>query len=222
MLYPKNKSEKLSKELFKNPTSEYRGAPFWAWNSKLEKEELKWQLDIFKKMGFGGAHLHPRTGLATPYLSDEHMDIVKTVVQHAKEEGMRAYLYDEDRWPSGPAGGIVTKEERFRGKYLLFTPMPYGAEGAVLTQYNSMNAMSGRLENGKLLACYDVQLDDTGYLLNYRTIGEQEDAVYDKWYAYLETLPETTWWNGQTYVDTLNKEAIDRFIEVTYETYNKK
>ena len=26
MLYPKNKSEKLSKELFKNPTSEYRGA----------------------------------------------------------------------------------------------------------------------------------------------------------------------------------------------------
>ena len=221
MLYPKNKSTKLSKELFKNPTSEYRGAPFWAWNSKLEKEELKWQLNIFKQMGFGGAHLHPRTGMATPYLSDEHMDIVKTIVQHAKEEGMRAYLYDEDRWPSGPAGGIVTKEERFRGKYLLFTPLPYGAEGAVLTHYNSMNAMSGRLENGKLLACYDVELDEAGYLLSYRMIEEQEDAIYEKWYAYLETLPETTWWNGQTYVDTLNKEAIDRFIEVTSESYNQ-
>ena len=40
MLYPKNQEKTLSKELFKHPTSEYRGTPFWAWNGKLDKEEL--------------------------------------------------------------------------------------------------------------------------------------------------------------------------------------
>ena len=41
MLYKKNSSKTLSKELFKNPTSEYRGTPFWAWNDYLTKEELQ-------------------------------------------------------------------------------------------------------------------------------------------------------------------------------------
>ena len=33
MIYKKNNSDSLNMELFKNPTSEYRGAPFWAWNT---------------------------------------------------------------------------------------------------------------------------------------------------------------------------------------------
>ncbi len=40
MLYPKNKRD-ISQDLFKSPTSEYRGAPFWTWNSKLNKEDIR-------------------------------------------------------------------------------------------------------------------------------------------------------------------------------------
>lgn len=40
MFYKKNTTEKLSDELFKNPTSEYRGTPFWAWNCKMDAEML--------------------------------------------------------------------------------------------------------------------------------------------------------------------------------------
>ena len=43
----------------------------------LEQKELDRQMEILKSMGFGGAHLHPRTGLETPYLSDEFMDRIK-------------------------------------------------------------------------------------------------------------------------------------------------
>ena len=35
---------------------------------------------------------------------------------------MLAWLYDEDRWPSGFAGGLVTKDERFRERYIQFSP----------------------------------------------------------------------------------------------------
>ena len=40
MLYKKNYLSTLSDELFRSPTSEYRAAPFWAWNCKLEEDEL--------------------------------------------------------------------------------------------------------------------------------------------------------------------------------------
>ena len=61
MLYKKNDSSSLSDELFKVPTSEYRGAPFWSWNCKLDKEELLRQIEELKEMGFGGFHMHCRS-----------------------------------------------------------------------------------------------------------------------------------------------------------------
>ena len=66
MLYPKTNAESLVDELFQNLTKEYRGAPFWAWNCKLQKEELLRQLEVLKEMGMGGAHIHVRRGMETP------------------------------------------------------------------------------------------------------------------------------------------------------------
>ena len=66
MLYKKNDAPRLTDELFKAPTSEYRGAPFWAWNCRLEREELERQIDVLHEMGFGGFHMHVRTGMDTP------------------------------------------------------------------------------------------------------------------------------------------------------------
>lgn len=54
MLYEKNNVPKLSDKLFQNPTCEYRGMPFWVWNCALEEKELLWQIEVLKKMGFGG------------------------------------------------------------------------------------------------------------------------------------------------------------------------
>ena len=170
MLYKKNSEEKLSKELFKNPTCEFRGTPFWAWNSWLEKDELERQIGIFKEMGFGGFHMHVRTGLKNKYLSDEYMQLIRDCVEKAKSEKMLAWLYDEDRWPSGAAGGYVTEDVRYRARYLLFTPFKT-AEAK-----KSVEVSAGRTNNGKLLACYDVVLDRDGYLSSYKRIGEDDDA----------------------------------------------
>ena len=110
MFYAKNKSKKLDKKLFENPTSEYRGTPFWAWNCKLDKEDLLWQIDVLKEMGFGGFHMHSRAGMATPYLSDEHMALIKRLRGKVpRQKRCWRWLYDEDRWPSGAAGGLLTQ-----------------------------------------------------------------------------------------------------------------
>ena len=119
MLYPKSKSPQLELALFQNPTSEYRGAPFWAWNCKLTSACVQKQIGYFKEMGFGGFHIHARTGLATPYLGDEFMNLVKACADRAEKEDMLVWLYDEDRYPSGAAGGLVTQNPKYRQRLSL-------------------------------------------------------------------------------------------------------
>ena len=121
MLYTKNSEPQLSMELFRNPTSEYRGTPFWSWNCKVTRELIRSQMEVFQKMGFGGAHLHPRTGLDTEYLGEEFMELVSYADEQAKERGMLCWLYDEDRYPSGAAGGMVTDNWNYRARHLLLT-----------------------------------------------------------------------------------------------------
>ncbi|MBR5314784.1 MAG: hypothetical protein IKU45_05185 [Clostridia bacterium] len=219
MLYPKNQSKILDKELFKNPTCEYRGAPFWAWNCKLTKEELLEQIDNFKTMGMGGFHMHVRTGMASPYLDEEFMGYIRLCVEEAKKKDMLAWLYDENRWPSGSAGGIVSKNPEFVMRNLLFTTKPYSPD------FKSMgiSAVPGRggtrEENGYLVACYDVSLNEDGTLKSYKRIGENDKSEGTKWYAYNEAAIPSPWFNDSPYVDTLNKKAIEKFIETTHEKY---
>lgn len=220
MLYPKNQTAQLEKGLFEKPTSEYRAAPFWAWNTRLKEEELLRQIDEFQKMGFGGFHMHVRVGMGTPYLSKEFLELIKACTNKAKAKEMLAWLYDEDKWPSGFAGGLVTKDPAYRSRYLLFTPRSYEEDQSSATTLDS-SAKATRTGNGRLLCCYDIQLDDQGCLESAKVIGENEQAKGTKWYAYLETPAPNPWYNNQTYVDTLNKKAIDKFIEITYESYLK-
>ncbi len=217
MLYKKNDSKELSPELFQNPTAEYRGTPFWAWNGKLEKDELLRQIEIFKEMGLGGFHMHVRTGLENTYLGDEFKELVQACTKKAKDEQMLSWLYDEDRWPSGAAGGIVTKDKQFRKRHALFTATPY--QGNENNKFNGSQARAVRQGDGELLAIYDIELTDDGYLKSYRRIKDVSEAQFEVRYLYIEIAANSTWYNNQAYVNTLDKKAMDRFIEVTYNFY---
>lgn len=92
---------------FENPGAAFRSLPFWAWNGKLEESELRRQIREMKKAGAGGFFIHSREGLETEYMGEEWMRCVKAAVDEAKKQGLSAWLYDEDRWPSGTAGGSV-------------------------------------------------------------------------------------------------------------------
>ncbi len=220
MLYKKNSAPTLTDELFKNPTCEYRGTPFWAWNSDLKAEELCRQIEIFKEMGLGGFHMHVRTGMSTNYLSDEFMSLIKCCAEKADKEHMLAWLYDEDRWPSGAAGGLVTKDEEYRARCLLMTPVPCDNSDDS-SKFVDSRAEGGRNGKGYLIACYDITLDENGYLKDYKIIGENDEAQGTKWYAYLKIHAPSPWYNNQTYLDTLNPKAVKRFVEVTHERYKE-
>lgn len=222
MLYKKNSATELTQELFRNPTCEYRGTPFWAWNSDLKSEELQWQIEVFKEMGLGGFHMHVRTGMSTKYLSDEFMQLIKDCVNKADREEMLAWLYDEDRWPSGAAGGLVTKDEENKARCLLLTTEPCDNVEVEKADLIDSRAEGGRSGKGYLVACYDIVLDADGCLASYDMIGENDEAKGTKWYAYLKIHAPSSWYNNQTYLDTLNPKAVARFVEVTHEKYKEK
>ncbi|GAG44241.1 unnamed protein product, partial [marine sediment metagenome] len=107
------------KKDFLNPGKDCRSAPFWSWNDKLSSDELVRQAKDMKEHGMGGFFMHSREGLETEYLGKEWMKCIKAVVEVSRKIGMNAWLYDEDRWPSGFAGGRVPSQgDKYRAKAL--------------------------------------------------------------------------------------------------------
>ena len=208
MLYEKNvKESRLDKKLFENPTSEYRATPFWAWNCELEREELLRQIDIFREMGFGGYHMHVRTGLATPYMNEEFMAHIKACVERGKEVGMLSWLYDEDRYSSGCAGGKVTKDHpEYRRQMMILSCNP---------DYKPS-------EGASVLARFDVVLNEESRLVSYRRLAHGEVAEHKAMTAYHEYTQNRNWRNGQADADTLNPDVTRRFIELTHEAYARE
>ncbi len=205
-------------ELFASPTAIFRGAPFWSWNGRLERGRLVKQFETFDAMGIGGGHIHSRTGLADEYLGTEFMAHVAALTDLAQRKEMLVWLYDEDRWPSGFAGGLVTRDSALRCRHLLLTrkrplpgevrhhPIHHGPPQPV-TQRTFVAAWALRFE-GQTLA-------------TWRRIDENDDVESGEvaLYAYIEIAPDWSWFNHQQYANLLDPKAIARFIEVTHDRF---
>ena len=197
-------------ELFENPSHEYRGKPFWSWNGKLDPDELRRQVRILHRMGMGGGFLHSRVGLATEYLGKDWFDCIRASVDECKKLGMEAWLYDEDRWPSGSAGGLVTRDPKYRLRFLAMEVRPpelfEGHEG--------------------LLGVWQARIPESGRATGLRRLNKGEKPRKGKDLKVLcikaIPMPQNSWYNGYTYLDVLSPEAVDRFIEVTHEAYKKE
>ena len=199
-------------ENVKNMPSEFRAAPFWAWNTKLSPEELRRQIKIFDEMGLGGFFMHVRVGLNTPYLSDEFFECINACADEAEKRNMRAWLYDEDRWPSGAAGGLVTKNKEYRLRFLTTDEIGIGEQ---IPAY----------PDSLFLGLFAITLsDDEKTMKSYRKIESETDRNEGETvYAFQRTITQpSSWFNDQTYLDTLNPEATAEFIRVTHEKYKKE
>ncbi|MDD6564773.1 MAG: glycosyl hydrolase [Clostridiales bacterium] len=152
--------------------------------------------------------MHPRTGLDTAYLSDEFMEAVKACTQKAKEEGMFSYLYDEDRYASGFAGGFATQKPKNRMKHLLITK----------NQIPTVDKETG-IETGEAyeLCRFSVTCENNK-LISYTKESTDSDKS-DLWYVYVRTATPSGWFNNQTYADMLSEETVSDFIDITYPPY---
>ena len=109
---------------FADPPAQFRPVPFWSWNERMEPAEVRRQIALMKRGGWGGAFIHSRIGLLTPYLGEQWFAACDAVMDAAREHEMLVWLYDEDKWPSGFSGGSVPLADAdFRFKTLIARPI---------------------------------------------------------------------------------------------------
>ena len=204
------KFEDLKKH-FKNVPNKYRTVPFWVWNYKVTRSEIDRMLVDFKEKGFGGVFVHPRYGMITEYLSDEWFELYEYTLQRAEELGLDVWLYDENAYPSGFAGGLLPSqmpESYTQGQGLLpiqvtFLPDNYADYFVILLErdgyYQDITAIASNFLNKK----------GNFYL-------------YKKTYYPENTQPSRAWYAGFCYTDLLLPGVTDKFIEITMSGYEKR
>jgi len=195
-------------ELFPDPPADYRSAPLWDWNDRITKEGIDLHLEQFKDAGIGGVFVHPRPGLITEYLSQEWFDLFDYTVQKGKELGMNVWIYDENSYPSGFAGGHVPAE------------MPES-----WNQGTGLNLEVQEIFKPDSSLCEVILKRGGDSFVDITATCQDEIGEAGTYYLFRKTFPPTSYWyGGFTYVDLLKKGVTEKFMEVTmtrgYEKHN--
>lgn len=222
--------------------------PFWFWNGRMEPDEIVRQIEEMKEQGISGFIIHPRQGMEIPYLSDAYFERVRLAVDTARKHQMEVWLYDEYPYPSGVTAGRVTLDHpEYQCKMLdktEYTAKP-GEEVILDIPWGKiLSAKAYPMEGDTVL--WDEGMDISHYI----GIGYQEDIFqlsgltqynHKRYFSGKQTM--RLWWNApnmpvriyvfaevvmtgfkyfDTFVDTLNPDAVRHFLKTTHEFYKEK
>ena len=206
----------MNNDWFKNPSALNRPAPLWVWNDRMDKTEIAWELQQLKDHGFGGAFVHPRFGMLTPYLSEEWFELWRFSLETAKKLGLKLYIYDENTYPSGYAGGHVSAE------------MPdCVATSAAYRLQPSADFASAQADWKSLIKAFACEKREDGSLRIIRDLYDLpawEWPQQSEWVITIRLVkPETLPWLGDcSYVDVMQPGVTQKFLETTYESYYQR
>ena len=184
---------------FQSPPAEYTSAPFFVWNGKMTKEEIKIYLNDFKSKGILQVFIHPRPGMITTYLTEEWFDLFTYTLELGKSLGMKIWIYDENSYPSGFAGGGVPDAlPETAGRNLIFykTSKPDTIP----------NPWAAYRKEGETF----IEKATKDYIP-----GEYVVAVLKEW-------DKSQWYGGFSFVDLMQRKTTDKFIDLTMKEYQKR
>lgn len=162
--------------------AEYQSVPFWSWNDKLDKNILTRQIRWMKQQGIGGFFMHARGGLRTEYMSEEWMQCVDACIEAAREYGMQAWIYDENGWPSGFAGGKLLEKEENRDAHITYTVGAYDSNAWV--SYSLATEKLQRIHGSTTDECLNLYLHispSTADILNENVVERFLQETHEKY-----------------------------------------
>ena len=92
------------------PPAEYASHILWGWEGDMNAKIIKQDLDLMQSVGTRVVNIEPGYGFPYEYLSKGWFKMVKTAVREAKSRGMKVWLIDDAKYPSGFAGGKFSRE----------------------------------------------------------------------------------------------------------------
>ncbi len=190
---------------FKSPSRDYASAPLWTWNDLLTEEQIVSTMEDLAGQGVKQAFVHPRPGLMTPYLSKDWFRLWKVALREAERLDMNIWIYDENSYPSGFAGGIVSEAmPEAHGKRLDIKP-----------------ATEAPAASENLIAVFRADGEKYEDVTAKVTSGEKLPKA-DYLVCSYNLSPVGGWFGGKFYVDLLHPGVTEKFIDVTLEAYRRE
>ena len=193
------------KSLFSTPPRAFSTAPLWVWNDSMTADQVVGTMRDLAGQEVKQVFIHPRPGLMTPYLSDEWFRLWKVALKEAEKLDMNVWIYDENSYPSGFAGGFVPEAmPESRGRGLGFkdeTAAPKWSED--------------------MLAVY--RISDSGYENITERIRTGESLPQDRYLIANVLRARLSPWNGgKWYVDLLYPGVTEKFLAITLDAYKRE
>ena len=94
---------------FRATPPEYGMVLWWFWNGGMTEAEISRDLDDVQAHGVKSVIVWAYYGLEIEYLSDKWFARIKYAVAEARKRNLRVWLMDEGGYPSGFAGGEITR-----------------------------------------------------------------------------------------------------------------
>jgi len=199
----KNPSLDELRKNFAKPHRDYSTGPLWTWNDRLTEEQVRSTLRDLANQNVKQVWVHPRPGLMTPYLSDEWFHLWKVSLDEAEKLDMNVWIYDENSYPSGFAGGFVPEA------------MP-DSRGMGL-RFEEVDKLDSIDENTWCV------FDPTYKNITATTKKDGKLPPLENGQKYLvgqvRYTPQGGWFGGKWYVDLLKKGVTEKFIEITFDAY---
>jgi len=191
---------------FASPPPAYRPAPFFVLNDEHEgtagEARITTVLDAYRRLGFGGAFLHPRPGLITEYLSPRWFELLRHAVRECQRHELVPYLYDENSYPSGVGGGHVparAPETRTRTVVPVFGDQPWALPGGVVALHRWAGDRPGK------------------------AVTEESLAPGQPWVAFvMGSMAPLPWYGETTCPSLLHPRTAAVFLETTHEAYRRE
>jgi hypothetical protein len=190
---------------FSDPPRGYSSAPLWVWNDMLTDEQIVSTMRDLAGQQVKQVFVHPRPGLMTPYLSPEWFRLWKVALKEAERLDMNVWIYNENSYPSGFAGGFVPEampESRGRGLIIkeqdsLEQPGDNFVAAFFIAQDGYQN-VSDKVRAG-------AQLPNSKYLV-----------------ASVQRAGTSPWYGGKFYVDLMYPGVTQKFLAITMDAYTRE
>ncbi len=190
---------------FADPPRQYSSGPLWVWNDLLTEEQIVSTLRDLAGQNVKQVFVHPRPGLMTPYLSPDWFRLWKVALKEAERLDMNVWIYDENSYPSGFAGGFVPAA----------MPQSRGQGLEIKEQQTPL-----RLDAN----CVAVLRPTTDGVENVTKQAKAGEALPPGKYtvASLRWAPTSPWFGGKFYVNLLTRGVTEKFLSITLDAYTRE
>lgn len=99
-----------TEEAFRNPSAELCSHVILGWDGEITPDIIGKDLSEIQARGFRNVIVEAGYRMGAPYLSERWFDNIRTLADSAESRGMKVWIIDEGKYPSGMAGGRFSKE----------------------------------------------------------------------------------------------------------------